>query len=54
MDAKIAKLALKLGDEALAAKLVKAGIDNPAKIRAASIQELDAAVGQVARKRLRG
>jgi hypothetical protein len=40
MDAKTQKLAVKLRDPDLAAALVAAGLDTPAKIRAASDEEL--------------
>ena len=39
------KLAIKLGDPELAALLVAAGLDNPAKIRAASDEDLEAVKG---------
>ena len=45
MNAKEAKLAIRLGDAKLAAMLVAAGLDNPAKVRAASDQELRAIDG---------
>lgn len=35
MDARTSKLAVKLGDLALAEKLVRAGLDTPRKIKAA-------------------
>ena len=44
-DPRVAKLAIKLGDGALAEALVKAGFDNPAKIRQASNKELEAVPG---------
>jgi predicted flap endonuclease-1-like 5' DNA nuclease len=55
MDAKTHKLATKLKDPALAAALVEAGLDNPAKIRAASNEALEAisGVGPATRKALR-
>jgi len=46
MNTKTTKLAHKLGDEDLAEALVKAGFDNPAKLRAASDKALRDAVGQ--------
>ena len=39
------KLAVKLGDPELAALLVAAGFDNPAKIRAAEDEDLQAVKG---------
>jgi len=45
MDARTQKLALKLRDAKLAELLVLAGLDNPAKVRAASDQELRAIDG---------
>jgi len=45
MDARTQKLAIKLRDEKLAEMLVAAGLDNPAKLRAASDQELRAIDG---------
>ena len=44
-DPRVAKLAIKLGDGALAEALVKAGFDNPAKIRRASNKELESVPG---------
>ena len=46
MDAKTRKLARKLGDEELAAKLVAAGLDNPRKVRDASDAELKKILGE--------
>lgn len=60
MKAKIDKLAKKLADagpaaDEIAARLVAAGLDNPAKIRKASDQELEAieGVGPVTRQAIR-
>ena len=55
MDAKTQKLARKLRDADLAVELVKVGLDNPAKIRTASNEELEAVkgVGPATRKALR-
>ncbi len=47
------KLAHKLGDAELAAALVAAGFDSPAKIRAAKDADLDKAVGKARRQQLR-
>jgi len=46
MNTKTTKLTRKLGDKELAEALVKAGFDNPAKLRAASDKALRDAVGQ--------
>lgn len=46
IDAQQGKLARVLGDAELAADLAAAGLDNPAKIRAASTAEVEAAVGK--------
>ena len=46
MDAQQGKLARVLGDADLAADLAAAGLDNPAKIRAASTADLEKAVGK--------
>ena len=55
MNAQAQKLAIKLGDPALADLLVKAGFDNPAKIRRATNEQLEAVpgVGKATRERLR-
>jgi len=53
MNPKTRKLAKKVGDLELAQALVKAGIENPADLRAASDAELDRIVGKAARKALR-
>jgi hypothetical protein len=53
-DLQQAKLARVLNDEALAADLVTAGLDNPAKIRAASKAELERAVGKTRAGRVPG
>ena len=45
MDARIQKLTAKLGDAAVAAALVGAGFDNPAKIRKATDKDLEAVKG---------
>ena len=45
MNAQTQKLAIKLGDAALAEKLVKAGFRNPARIREASDEELEDVLG---------
>ena len=51
----MSKLAIKLGDAELAAKLEAAGFDNPRKIRDASDRELKAAegIGQAALDKIR-
>jgi len=55
MDAQKLKLAMKLRDPELAEKLVRAGFDNPAKLRAASDKQLKAVsgVGQSALDKIR-
>lgn len=55
MDARTQKLAIKLGDADLAAKLVQAGLDNPGKIRRASDEDLEAikGIGPATRQDLR-
>jgi len=55
MDARGLKLAMKLGDPELAEKLVRAGFDNPAKLRAASDKQLKAVpgVGQASLDKIR-
>ena len=55
MNPKIQKLALKLGDPELAALLVAAGFDNPAKIRKAADKDLEAVkgIGKAAREKIR-
>ena len=40
MDQKVQKLGMKIGDPALAKVLVKAGFDNPAKVRLATDGQL--------------
>jgi len=54
MNTKTTKLARKLGDRELAGALVKAGFDNPAKLRAASDKALRDAVGQDKLDKVRG
>ena len=56
MDARVQKLAMKLGDRALAAKLVQAGLDTPRKIKAATDKELEGVegIGKSARETIRG
>ena len=53
MDAKTRKLAAKLGDEDLAAKLVAAGLDNPRKIRDAPDAELKKILGKAEADKVR-
>ena len=55
MDARVQKLQIKLGDTELAQALVRAGLDTPRKIKAATDKELLAVpgVGQTRRAELR-
>jgi len=55
MDPNERKLALKLGDAKLAKALVEAGLRNPAQIRAASDEDLEAVkgIGPATRQALR-
>jgi len=55
MDARVQKLAIKLGDTELAQALVRAGLDTPRKIKRATDKELLAVpgVGQARRAELR-
>jgi nanoRNase/pAp phosphatase (c-di-AMP/oligoRNAs hydrolase) len=53
MDAKFKKFSKKVGNAAVAAKLIEAGIDNPAKLRATSDRELVKLIGKAAYKKLR-
>ena len=45
MDARVQKLAVKLRDRGLAAVLVDAGYDTPAKVRKATNKQLEAITG---------
>ena len=55
MSAKLHRLAIKLDDRDLAGLLVNAGFDNPAKIREATDEQLEAVpgIGKATRGRLR-
>jgi len=55
MNARVQKLAVKLRDRGLAAVLVDAGLDTPAKIRRATNGELEAipGVGNITLERIR-
>ena len=54
MNTKAGKLARKLGDKELAQELVKAGLDNPAKLRAASDKAIRDVVGPSKLAQVRG
>lgn len=47
------KLAVKLKDKDLAAKLAKAGLDSPQKIRQASDKAVEAAIGKAGKSTVR-
>ena len=53
MTARQRKLTIILRDAALAGKLVKAGLDDPRKIKAASDKALEAAVGKIGKGAVR-
>jgi hypothetical protein len=53
MATNASKLAALLEDAALAAELVKAGLDTPAKIKAAKVADLEKAVGRSKSDRVR-
>ena len=54
MNTKAGKLAHKLGDKELAGALVEAGLDNPAKLRAASDKAIRDVVGVAKLDKVRG
>jgi hypothetical protein len=49
----VKKMAVLLGDEALAEKLVDAGLDTPKAVKAAKDADLDKAIGSTARQDIR-
>ena len=53
-QAKINKLGRKLGDRELAVLLVAAGLDNPRKVKDASDETLEVAVGKAGKDKVRG
>ncbi len=53
VQSNVSKLAALLDDAELAAELVQAGLDTPAKIKAAKAKDIEAAVGKSKSDRVR-